>query len=310
MNRLLLRISCCSVGQAPAHQPVPRVGSVGGQSSINCLSLIWLGKSPPPQPALRARPNQSELNIYDWEFLVLQLGKLPPTNPPPGGGQIDQRESFIIDDFLLLGWASPRPLTRPQGAAKSVWVKCLWLRIPCCSVGQAPAHQSAPRGQPNWSKWIVHHWWFFAAWLGKSPPPPQAALRGRPNRSELNVYDWEFLVVQLGKLPPTNPPPGGGQIDQSELFIIDDLLLLSWASPRPQGAAKSVEVNRSSLTISCCSVGQAPAHQPAPRVVSVGGQSSINCLSFMICCCLVGQVPAPQPALRGRPNWSKWNIHH
>jgi hypothetical protein len=47
------------------------------------------------------------------------LGKFPPTNPPPGGGQIDQNEQFIIDDFWLLSWASPRPQTRPKGAAKN-----------------------------------------------------------------------------------------------------------------------------------------------------------------------------------------------
>jgi hypothetical protein len=98
---------------------------VGGQSSINCLSLMicccLVGQVPAPQPALRGRPNWLKWNVHHWEFLVVQLGKFPAPNPPPGGG-------------------------------KSVKVNHLQLRISCCSVGHAPAPQPAPRGRPNWSK--------------------------------------------------------------------------------------------------------------------------------------------------------------
>ncbi len=100
-----------------------------------------------------------------------------------------------------------------------------------------------------------------------------------------NSY-WYFLVFKVGHFPAPKPAPS-------------------------LEAAKLVEVNRPLARISGCSVGQAPAHQPAPRVGLVGGQSSINCSSLMICCCLVGQVPARQPALSwGQPNRSKWTVHY
>jgi hypothetical protein len=55
------------------------------------------------------------VNHLQLRIFVAQLG----TPPPPGGGQIDQSELFIIDNLFLLTWTSPRPQTRPQGAAKN-----------------------------------------------------------------------------------------------------------------------------------------------------------------------------------------------
>jgi hypothetical protein len=130
------------------------------------------------------------------------LGKFQPTNPPPGGGQIDQNELYIIDDFLMLSWASSQPQTGPQGAAKSVEVKCFSLRISCFLVGQVPSPKPAPRGR---------------------------------------------------------------EISQSEPFTIENFLLLSWASPRPQ----SGQIDKSELLIIdifFCLVGKVPALRGRPKM--------------------------------------------
>jgi hypothetical protein len=52
---------------------------------------------------------------------------------------------------LLLSWASPRPPTRPQGAAKLIKVNCLSLIISFCLLGQVPAPKPAPRGRQRCS---------------------------------------------------------------------------------------------------------------------------------------------------------------
>jgi hypothetical protein len=61
----------------------------------------------------------------------------------------------------------------------------------------------------------------------------------------------------------------GLQKGRSEKYVLKFSHFSSWALPRPKtrplGAAKLVEVNRLLLRISCSSVGQVPAHQPAPR---------------------------------------------
>jgi hypothetical protein len=66
------------------------------------------------------------------------------------GLQIGRSEKVLLILSRFSSWEPPRPKTRPLGAAKSVEMNCLLLRISCCSVGQVPAHQPAPAmGRPN-----------------------------------------------------------------------------------------------------------------------------------------------------------------